>query len=418
LLLLSAIAAQETRIDGLELGANDFLAKPFSAKELLARATSQLKLGQSRRLADIERNRLYEFFMRAPVPMVILIGPEHRFFLANAPYEKLVGRSLLGKTVLEAFSSAETDVFIPILDQVLGTGTPFVGTNLAFRLPDANGELQDCFLDVSYQPFRETSGEIKGILGIIIDATERVIARTAIEAAVSELTEERELRERFVTTLSHDLRSPLSVAHMGGMFLQDRTHDPETVKTVATRIVRNTKRVDAMICNLLDANRLRAGAPLRLLRQNCRLDELINIILNELIERHGDRFKVRNDAGRLQGEWDVSAIRRLIENLAGNAVKYGANQALVTIGLSTIGDDAEITVHNEGNPILLVDQEEIFQYFRQADQAFSGKDSGWGVGLSLVKGLAEAQGGQVRVESDLVHGTTFFVRLPIVSALQ
>lgn len=191
LVLLSAKAGEESRIEGLQLGADDFLVKPFSARELVARVTTQLKLGEARRIAETERNRLHEFFMQSPIPMVILLGPDHRFFLANEPYEKLIGQKVVGKTVLELFAAQETDVFIPLLDRVYATGRPLVRKGLEFRLPDERGALQDGFIDVSYHAFRESTGEIRGILAIVLDVTEQVRARKTIEDVVAQLTEER-----------------------------------------------------------------------------------------------------------------------------------------------------------------------------------------------------------------------------------
>jgi signal transduction histidine kinase/CheY-like chemotaxis protein len=411
--LLSAKAGEESRIEGLRLGADDFLAKPFSARELLARAATQLKLGEARRIAETERSRLHEFFMRSPIPMVIMLGPAHRFFLANEPYEKLVGRKVVGKTVIELFDSQETDVFIPLLDGVYSSGEPLVGTELEFRLPDIDGALQSSFLDVSYQPFREMSGEIGGILAIVVDATERVRARQTIEDALARLTEERELRERVVTTLTHDLRSPLSVVHMNGILLHRMLHDPEAVKGLADRIIRNALRADAMLCDLLDANRLQAGEQMPISPETCRLDVLLSTIAEGLTELHGNRFRMINEAGAVVGQWDGKAIRRLVENLAGNAVNDGKGESPVTVSLAQAGDQVEIAVHNEGNPISPTDQEAIFQPFHRAGSALNGNNSGWGIGLTLVKGIAEAHGGSARVESDPVGGTTFLVRLPI-----
>ena len=416
--LLSAKAGEESRIEGLRLGADDVLAKPFSARELLARAATQLKLGEARRSAGMERNRLHEFFMRAPIPMLIMLGPEHRFFLANDPFEKLVGRRVVGKTISELFASQETDVVIPLLDEVYSTGQPFVGTDLKFRLPDANGVLQASFLDVSYQPFREMSGEISGILAIVVDATERVRARQTIEDAVERLTEEHALRERFVTTLTHDLRSPLSVVHMNGVLLHRMFHDSGAVKGLADRIIRNAQRADSMLCDLLDANRLQAGEQMPLALETCRLDQLLARISEGLTELHGNRFQVTNEAGVVAGKWDGKAIRRLVENLAGNAIKYGKSDTPVTVRLIKADDQVEIAVHNEGNPISRKEQETIFHPFHRAGSASNGKNAGWGIGLTLVKGIAEAHGGSARVESDPVGGTTFFVRLPIRHSLR
>ncbi len=410
--LLSAKAGEESRIEGLHLGADDFLTKPFSAKELLARATTQLKLGEARRIAETERNRLYDFFMRAPIPMVILLGQEHRFFVANGPYEKLVGMKVVGKTVRELFASRESDVFVPLLDQVYATGEPFIGKDIGMPLPDESGVLHDGFIDVSYRPFREPSGEIRGILAIVMDVTQQVRARKTIEDTVAQLTEEREIRERFVTTLTHDLRNPLSAVHMGGQLLQRKFYDPKTLKLLANRIVKNVELADSMICDLLDANRLKAGEPMPLALVECSLGQLLGLIAEGQTELHGARIRWRNEAGAVPGLWDGKAIRRVVENLTGNAVKYGQRDALITLSLTRLDDGVELAVHNEGNAISHEDQKTIFDPFHRTHSAASSTHSGWGIGLTLVKGIAEAHGGSTRVASDPLTGKTFFVRFP------
>jgi signal transduction histidine kinase/FixJ family two-component response regulator len=410
--LLSAKAGEESRLAGLHMGADDFLVKPFSARELVARAMTQLKLGEARRSAETERNRLHEFFMQAPIPMVILLGQEHRFFLANEPYEKLIGQKVVGRTVLELFPTQETDLFIPLLDEVYATGRPFVGRALAFRLPDAQGVLHDGFIDVSYYPFREASSEIRGILAIVLDVSEQVRARRTIEDTVAQLTSERELRERFVMTLSHDLRAPLTVLKMGGELLQSKLDDREALKRLATRIVRNAERADAMIRDLLDANRLKAGERMPLSVKQSSLDQILETIAQGLTELHGARFHVTNEAGAVPGQWDGDAIRRVVENLAGNAIKYGTRDAPITLRLIRGPDWVELAIHNEGDAISASEQAAIFEPFHRTRSAASSEHSGWGVGLTLVRGIAEAHGGSTRVESDTVGGTTFFVRLP------
>jgi CheY-like chemotaxis protein len=184
--LLSARAGEKARIEGLQLGANAYLVKPFSANELVARVSTQLKLGEMRRLAETERKRLYEFFLQAQIPLAILLGAEHRFFLANAPYKKLVGKRVIGKTVLELFEKAQSDLLIPLLDQVYATGVPLLAKEVGFRLAGPDGVMQGGFINLSVHPFRESSGEITGLLAVVIDVTQQVRARTAIEDAVAQ----------------------------------------------------------------------------------------------------------------------------------------------------------------------------------------------------------------------------------------
>lgn len=412
-MLLSARAGEESRIEGLRLGADDYLVKPFSANELVARVSTQLKLGEVRSLAEMERNRLYEFFMQAQIPLVILQGADYRFFLANEPYEKLVGKKVVGKTVLELFTKLESDLLIPLLDQVYNTGEALVVKEVGFRLAGKDGVMEDGFIDLSYHPFREASGEITGLLAMVIDVTEHVRARTKIKNVVARLTEERELRERFVFALTHDLRTPLSVVHMAGVLLKKKVHEPQELTLLANRIVNNAKRADVMICDLLDANHIQGGQQMPVVVTLGFLDEIVAAASEELSEVYGKRFRVSHESVPLPGLWDGKSIRRVVENLVGNAFKYGKPDGPVTLGLSASGDWVDVTVHNEGNALSSTEQEEIFAPFYRTPSASSGTQPGWGVGLTLVKGIAQAHGGSVRVESTPDDGTTFLVQFPI-----
>ncbi|MGZ3790455.1 MAG: sensor histidine kinase, partial [Bacteriovorax sp.] len=85
----------------------------------------------------------------------------------------------------------------------------------------------------------------------------------------------------------------------------------------------------------------------------------------------------------------------------------------VTIAMSADDHWAEISVHNEGEPISLEEQKYLFNQYSRTKSAVGSGQIGWGIGLSLVKGLAEAHGGTVRIESDSQSGTTFIVRLSL-----
>lgn len=95
-----------------------------------------------------------------------------------------------------------------------------------------------------------------------------------------------------------------------------------------------------------------------------------------LVERHADRLKLKDGAGTVPGLWDANAIRRLIDNLAGNAVKYGTSDTAVTLSLTKLAhDQMEMAVHNEGNPLSQEDEEAICRPFYRTDLLSSGKDS-------------------------------------------
>ena len=141
--------------------------------------------------AQAERDRLADVFKRSPSFMAILRGPTHVFERVNDHYYQLVGhRELLGKPVREALPEIAGQGFFELLDQVYATGEAFVGKNMRAMLERAPGQpLEECFLDVVYQPIYEPDGSISGILAHGVDLSERHRS----EAALAELAEQRRL---------------------------------------------------------------------------------------------------------------------------------------------------------------------------------------------------------------------------------
>lgn len=253
-----------------------------------------------------------------------------------------------------------------------------------------------------------------GFFKIVSDLTERNkliqemdLSRTEVET----LTLENELRDRFIYMLSHDLRTPLATAYASAELVEQKSCSEPMHRDLAHRIVRNCRRVDDMITNLLDASRLREGGSFPLTLTQFNLTQLTQDVCNELATRMGNRFRVDGSPDVL-GFWDANALRRVIENLASNAVKYGDPDGNVTIFIEENESRVFLRVHNFGSPISTEDQESLFELFRRSDSAQRGSKTGWGLGLTLVRGIVEAHGGIVTVRSLPVEGTTFIVDLP------
>lgn len=236
---------------------------------------------------------------------------------------------------------------------------------------------------------------------------ERDISRVQAQA----LQLESELRERFVFTLSHDLRNPISAAKTSVQMIARQPCTNDKHRELSNRAIGSLDRVDRMITNLLDASRIRAGESMPLTIEECDLREEIISVVEELSTIYGDRFKIE-DGESVVGFWDCGGLRRVISNLAVNAVKYGDPLKPVTIRLRPVEDRVHLSVHNFGNPITPADQEALFQPFHRTKSADQSQRSGWGLGLTLVRGIAEAHGGVVIVQSYPIEGTTFIVDLP------
>lgn len=184
-ILLSARAGEEATIDGYDAGTDDYLVKPFSANELLARVRAQLKLADVRRESDHKLRRL---LMQAPVAMAIFRGPDFIIELVNEKHLQFWNRTLdevLGRPVFEVLPSAAGQGYETIMKRVLQTGEPWSATEQYVEL-NRNGEREGIWVDVVYQPLLEDD-QVAGIIEVVYDVTTQVKARQQIEANEADL---------------------------------------------------------------------------------------------------------------------------------------------------------------------------------------------------------------------------------------
>lgn len=237
------------------------------------------------------------------------------------------------------------------------------------------------------------------------------------EKAIIELRQEREIRERFMSALAHDLRTPLTAAMMSAQ-LGNRHSDNQEVSKHCNRVVETLSRMDGMIQTLLDAHRISAGQALPLALESCNVSDLLASTLEGLTTVHGNRFLLKSDSS-LVAEWDVKAIRRALENLCNNAIKYGEIGTPVTVSAHPKeGNLALIGVHNFGDPIPEPEQRKLFGLFQRGQAAEKSGRQGWGLGLSIVKGIVEAHGGKIQAISNLGGGTNFLIEIPLAGAMK
>ena len=218
LILLSARAGEEARVEGMEAGADDYLVKPFTARELRARTDAHLKLARfrleaaesERRLraeVENERNRLRDSFSQAPAPIAILDGFDHRFTFVNDAFVTLFGRTsklLQGRTFRESFSEIQGQGFFESLDAVYETGVAYSGTERRLLL-NRSGVEATMYLDFTYQPMCNAAGDLEGILFQCSDVTDKHFTRTKLEQRVKEGTADLEQAHDRLRTLNYDL---------------------------------------------------------------------------------------------------------------------------------------------------------------------------------------------------------------------
>lgn len=246
--------------------------------------------------------------------------------------------------------------------------------------------------------------------GQLTQHLEQVRLQAELRATVQDLRIDQVLRERFISVLAHDLRNPLSVIRSVAHLLNQQADQLGEHRDLPARALRNALRADAMIRDLLDVLRIRAGHELPLTLADCDLLEVARGVCGDLRDVYGDRFAL--EGAPVRGTWSADALHRAIWNLGANAVKYGSPETPIDVTVRGLDAGAEVLVHNLGPVIGEADRATLFEPFAQRTADEGKAKEGWGLGLTLVQSCARAHGGTVSVASDPEQGTTFTIKIP------
>lgn len=253
--------------------------------------------------------------------------------------------------------------------------------------------------------------------GVLLDEGQRATLFAHIDATIRESANaftvvQAALREQFVAAMAHDLRTPLSTAQMAAEMINHTSQDPNA-RRFADKIVASTQRIDGMTRELLDRIAFCKTGKVTLQIDRVDLAALVRDVVQSAEAFHPITLAI--DAQPLEGWWCGEAIRRAVENLVNNAIKYGDREAPIQVTVSTTAERVQLMVHNQGPPIAPEDSESIFQLYRRAGKQglAEGNGEGWGVGLPYVRRVAEAHGGSVMMSSSLEEGTAFVIDIPL-----
>lgn len=264
-----------------------------------------------------------------------------------------------------------------------------------------------------YQLFRDAIFHVSRQHAIALEAAEVDIIDRSIDQAVRESVREfslkqEDLRRRFAAALSHDMRTPLAVIANGAQLI-GVVPDLPAAQRVATKIASNSSRLVKMVDELIDALTFDYGAKLPLALSDFDMLAMAHETCEALRSSVAAALEVVGDA--VVGHWCISSMRRALENLINNAVKYG-DGTIVTVKIAHFMGRMTMSVHNNGVPIPFEQRERIFTYLRREDVS---QQSGWGIGLPFVQSVAESHGGCIAVDSAPGTGTTFLMDIPVDS---
>jgi len=241
---------------------------------------------------------------------------------------------------------------------------------------------------------------------LVIDRSINAATREAIRAFTRS---HDELRHRVAAALSHDMRTPLSVVSHGAQLL-GITSDWSQVRNVASRIDANAQRLEDMMAELLDALTLQGGAKIPLHLSRFDALDLVRETAAQYAHGADSDVAIGITGEPVLGHWCRASMRRALENLINNAIKYGDRETVMIKAGQTRGR-LMLSVHNEGNAIPAEQHGRIFEYLRRETGPLSA--TGWGIGLPFVKAVGESHGGSVSVDSSPELGTTFLIDVPI-----
>jgi PAS domain S-box-containing protein len=448
-IFMTALAETEHKVKGLQLGAVDYITKPFQHEEVLARVTTHLHIRNltfelqtanetlekrvEERTAELaqankelraeiaERKRIEEVLRRerdlvsritATSPAgIAVVNRKGQFTFANAQAEQVLGLTREESTQ-PTYNPPEWRLTNnddhPVLDetlplrQVIDAGQPVYDMQHVIEWPDG----RRVFLSINAAPLFNELGQVDGIVATVEDVTARIQAEAEREALIAELEAKNAELERFTYTVSHDLKSPLVTikGFLGFLETDAAMGDVERVKADISRISNATNKMYQLLEELLELARIGhlinppEEVPLAELAR-----EVVNMIVGQQ-EKRGVEVEIAPDLPVLYG--DRIRLREVLQNLVDNAVKCMGNQLHPRVEIGMRRDNGERVFYVQDNGIGIAPQyhKKVFGLFEKLDP----KTEGAGVGLTIVKRIVEVHGGHVWIESEGAgQGSTF-----------
>jgi PAS domain S-box-containing protein len=365
---------------------------------------SQLRARSALLEATAAEERLNALVRYSPVE--IFIKDSHgRYLLTNERFDELRGFRVGGKCT----GKLDSAIFPPEIAKMLSGHDQQVIRDRSASvfdelIPISSGDLRQ-YSTIKFPVFSR-AGEFFGVGGISTDVTIQRQQKEALERAVR-------ARDEVLAVVSHDLKNPLNGIELNCALISriPAAQSDERIKSGVDRISRATQQMERLIQDILDVSKLEAGKIDLDLRTIDAVDLALESVrdLEELARAKKLSLKFQPKIGSCLVRADSSRLQRVFANLIGNSIKFTPEGGQILVTVSADEDFARFEVSDSGSGIQADDLPHIFDRFWQAKETAK---KGTGLGLPIAKGIVEAHGGTIQVESESSWGTRFRFTLP------
>jgi signal transduction histidine kinase/HAMP domain-containing protein len=365
-------------------------------------------------------------FSEEEVRFLVTLGSQAALAAANA---RLFRTAEIGRQRLAAILSSTPDPVLvtdqhdrlllanPAAWQVLGLSTGSEGTPVEKVI--SQKQLLDLLRSTAdeKQSLEVTlpGGKVYLATASSVLADGQRVGRVCALRDVTYLKELDALKSEFVSTVSHDLRSPLTLMRGYATMLEMVGELNEQQISYVRKIITGVESMSRLVNNLLDLGRIEAGIGLQL--EMVPVQDIVDRVTNALqLQANQKRIQLTTEIIKDTAplvEADQALLQQALHNLVENAIKFTRADGKVTVRVQSRADRMVFEVIDTGTGISPMDQPHLFEKFYRASQAGQKDQRGTGLGLAIVKSIAERHGGQVGVVSQLGKGSTFYLAIPL-----
>ena len=310
----------------------------------------------------------------------------------------------------------------PVVMAVSSARVVPAGATLTAQRTDNALPLGEGFVDVQVQWPAGRFAAPRGVPGVLYAAVLTLTIGATLLAAylllrdVNREIQMAEMRSHFVSSVSHELKTPLTAIRMfAETLVMGRAGGEQQTSEYLRTIVNESERLSRLVDNVLDFSRIEQGSKVYRMQSTCLADVVRSAArtMQYPLSQLGFTLTVMIDENIPSLQANADALEQAVLNLLANAMKYSGSARQIEMRVGRSGEEVFIDVVDHGLGVSREDQSRIFEKFYRVRSAENDPIAGTGLGLTLALHIVEAHKGQVRVTSDVGHGSTFSVRIPI-----